>query len=137
MGTTDEELPENEDLDSEGVPPLEGALHEKELTGDEQEGVWPPRDYSVAQRILHTDDLDRRLKTERPDRLSADDEPALLVDEETGDDIDADLADDEIYPSSEEAAVHITENPPGAVDHDIDSYTGEPLTKKPKETPGQ
>ncbi|HEX3630359.1 MAG TPA: hypothetical protein VHW91_07805 [Candidatus Dormibacteraeota bacterium] len=125
----EEELPENEDLDSEGIPPLEGALHEKELTGDAQEGIWPPRDRSVARRVLHQDDLDHRLRAERPDRVRADDQPALVVDDEpeTGDALDAELADDEVYPSAEEAAVHITENPPGAVDRNVDSYTGEPI----------
>jgi hypothetical protein len=35
-----------------------------------------------------------------PDRVRPDDQPALLVDDEpeTGDDIDAELSDDEIYP---------------------------------------
>ena len=42
---------------------------------------------------------------------------------------DAELSDDEIYPDAEEAAVHIVEEPPGTVDRDIDSYTGEPVRK--------
>ncbi len=57
----DEQVPENVDLDSEGIPPLEP---EKEL------------------------------------------------------------ADDEVYPAAEEAAVHILEEPPGAVDRNVHSYTG-------------
>jgi hypothetical protein len=125
----DEKLPENVDLDSEGIPPLEGALPEKEITGDSQEGIWPPRDYSLADRLLRPDTLDDRLREERRDRVRPDDQAALLIDDEpeTGDDIDAELSDDEAYPAAEEAAVHIAEEPPGAVDRDIDSYTGEKL----------
>ena len=125
----EEDLPENVDLDSEGVPPLEGALPEKEITGDAQEGVWPPRDYSLADRVLHSDTLDDRLRAERPDRVRADDPPALLIDDqpETGDGMDAELSDDEVFPAAEEAAVHVVEEPPGAVDRDVDSYTGEKL----------
>jgi hypothetical protein len=124
-----EELPENVDLDSEGVPPLEGALPEKEITGDPQEGIWPPRDYSLADRVLRVDTLDDRLRAELPDRVRRDDEPAVVIDDEpeTGDDIDAEVSDDEIFPASEEAAVHVVEEPPGAVDRDVDSYTGEKL----------
>jgi hypothetical protein len=126
----DEELPENVDLDSEGVPPLEGALPEKEITGDPQEGVWPPRDRPLSG-LLRQDTLDDRLREEVPDRVRPDDQPALLIDNEpeTGDDIDAELSDDEIYPAAEEAAVHVVEEPPGAVDREIDSYTGEPIAK--------
>ena len=125
----DEELPENVDLDSEGIPPLEGALPEKEITGDAQEGIWPPRDYPVSRRVLHQDTLDHRLKAELPDRVRPDDQPALLIDDEpeTGDEIEAELSNDELYPPAEEAAVHIVEEPPGAVDRDVDSYTGEKL----------
>jgi hypothetical protein len=125
----DKELPENVDLDSEGVPALEGALPEKEITGDSQEGVWPPRDYPLADRVLHSDTLDDRLRAERPDRVRADDQPALLIDDqpETGDDINAELSDDEVFPAAEEAAVHVVEEPPGAVDRDVDSYTSEKL----------
>jgi len=39
------ELSEDEDLDSEGQPDLMGALPQKEITGDAQEGEVPPRDY--------------------------------------------------------------------------------------------
>jgi hypothetical protein len=124
----DEELPENVDLDSEGIPPLEGALPEKEITGDAQEGVWPPRDRPLSP-LLRQDTLDDRLREEVPDRVRPDDKPALLIDDEaeTGDDIDAELSNDEIYPAAEEAAVHVVEAPPGAVDRDTDSYTGEKI----------
>src|SRR3979411_2002050 len=98
-----EDLPENVDLDSEGIPPLEGALPEKEITGDAQEGIWPPRDYSLADRVLRGDTLADRLREERPDRIRPDDRPALVIGDEpeTGDDIDAELADDEVYPAAE------------------------------------
>jgi hypothetical protein len=125
----DEELPENVDLDSEGIPPLEGALPEKEITGDPQEGIWPPRDYPLSERVLRQDTLDDRLRAEMPDRVRADDQPALVIDDEpeTGADIDAELSDDEIYPAAEEAAVHVVDKAPGAVDPDVDSYTGEKI----------
>jgi hypothetical protein len=123
-----EELPENVDLDSEGIPPLEGALPQKEITGDPQEGVWPPRDRPLSP-LLRQDTLDDRLREEVPDRVRPDDKPALLIDDEaeTGDDINAELSNDEIYPAAEEAAVHVVEEPPGAVDRDTDSYTGEKI----------
>ena len=132
MPRNDEELPENVDLDSEGVPPLEGALPEKEITGDPQEGIWPARNYSLAGRVLRQDTLDDRLREERPDRVRPDDQPTLVIDlqPETGNDIDAELAetkDDAVYPAAEEAAVRIVEEPPGAVDRDTDSYTGEKI----------
>jgi hypothetical protein len=62
-----------------------------------------------------------------PDRIRPDDQPALLIDEEpeTSDGIDAELSNDEVFLAAEEAAVHIVEEPPGAVDRDTDSYTGE------------
>jgi hypothetical protein len=125
----DEELPENVDLDSEGIPPLEGALPEKEITGDPQEGIWPPRDHRLSDLALRQDTLDDRLREEVPDRLRPDDEPALLIDDEpeTGDEIGAELSHEEIYPAAEEAAVRVVEEPPGAVDRDIDSYTGEKI----------
>src|SRR3989440_3801117 len=86
------------------------TLPEKEMTGDPQEGVWPPRDRPLSG-LLRQDTLDDRLRGEVPDRVRPDDHPALLIDNEseTGDDIDAGLSHDEIYPSAEEAAVHISE----------------------------
>src|SRR5207244_9497246 len=112
-----------------GVSAREVRRPGKESTGDVQEGVWPPRDYSLADRVLHSDTLDDRLRAERRDRVRADDPPALLIDDqpETGDGMDAELSDDEVFPAAEEAAVHVVEEPPGAVDRDVDSYTGEKL----------
>jgi hypothetical protein len=124
------ELPENEDLDSEGQPDLIGALPQKEITGDAQEGEVPPRDYKQApDDYWHQDTLDERLNEERPDVVRADQREVRLIDEEseTGDDIDAELGDDGGYPSAEEAALRITRDLPGGVDKDTDSYTGEPV----------
>jgi len=48
----DEELPENVELDSEGIPPLEGALPERKSTDDPQEGIWPPRDHRLSDLAI-------------------------------------------------------------------------------------
>lgn len=120
------ELPENEDLDSEGQPDLEGALPGKEITGDAQEGEVPPGDH---WKDPDADTLDSRLAAERPDVVEPDVEQVHLIDEEpeSGSDIDSELGDEGGYPSAEEAAIHVTSRPPGAVDEDTDSYTGEPV----------
>jgi len=121
------ELPENEDLDSEGQPDLIGALPGKEITGDAQEGEVPPGDY--WRDPDHRDTLDERLAEERPDIVRADVEEVRLLDEEAegeGDEI-SELGDEGGYPSAEEAAMHIVEDAPGAVDKKIDSYTGDPV----------
>jgi len=83
----------------------------------------------LADRVLRQDTLDDRLREERPDRVRPDDQPALVIDlqPETGNSIDAELSEDEAYPAAEEAAVHVLEEPPGAVDRDTDSYTGEKI----------
>jgi len=124
------ELPENEDLDSEGQPDLLGALPGKEITGDAQEGEIPPGDYQRAlDDRVHIDTLDERLAEERPDFVRADVEEVRLLDEEAegeGDEL-SEFGDEGGYPSAEEAAMHITRRPPGAVDKGIDSYTGDPV----------
>jgi hypothetical protein len=129
MPRQDPELPENEDLDSEGQPDLEGALHSKEITGDAQEGEIPPREYKQAKDdTVHRDTLDERLAEERPDIVRADDEEVRLLDDESeagAGEVVSELGDEGGYPSAEEAAMHITRRPPGAVDTDTDSYTGE------------
>lgn len=121
------ELPENEDLDSEGQPDLEGALESKEITGDAQEGEVPPGDY--WRDPDHRDTLDDRLAEERPDIVRADTEEVRLLDDdnEAGGDELTELGDEGGYPSAEEAAVHITREVPGGVDKEIDSYTGDPV----------
>lgn len=121
------ELPENEDLDSEGQPDLEGALPQKEITGDAQEGEVPPGDYWKDPD--HRDTLDERLAEERPDIVRADTEEVRLLDDdnEAGGDELTELGDEGGYPSAEEAAMHIVRNVPGGVNKRIDSYTGDPV----------
>jgi len=51
--------------------------------------------------LLRQDTLDERLREEVPGRVRPDDQPALLVD--------------------------VVEEPPGAVNRDTDSYTGEKI----------
>jgi hypothetical protein len=121
------ELPENEDLDSEGQPDLIGALPGKEITGDAQEGQVPPGDY--WRDPDHRDTLDERLAEERPDVVRADVQEVRLLDEEAegeGDEV-SEFGDEGGYPSAEEAAMHIVDEAPGAVDKKIDSYTGDPV----------
>ena len=122
------ELSEDEDLDSEGQPDLMGALPQKEITGDAQEGEVPPRDYKQApDDYYHQDTLDERLREEVPDRVRADKDEVRLVDDESedgGGELRSELGDD---PSAEEAAMHVVKEAPGAVDRKIDSYTGDPV----------
>src|ERR1700704_3973736 len=67
------QLSEDEDLDSEGQPDLMGALPQKEITGDAQEGEVPPRNYKQApDDYFHQDTLDERLREEVPDRITPD-----------------------------------------------------------------
>jgi hypothetical protein len=123
-------LPEDEDLDSEGQPDLMGALPQKEITGDAQEGEVPPRDYKQApDDYFHQDTLDERLREEVPDRLSADVEEVRLIDDdsEDGGELRSEKGDEGGYPSAEEAAMHIVADAPGAVNKKIDSYTGDPV----------
>jgi len=125
------ELPENEDLDSEGQPDLEGALPGKEITGDAQEGEIPPGDrYQALDDRVHIDTLDERLREEVPDRVSADVEEVRLIDDESedgGGELRSELGDEGGYPSAEEAAMHIVKDAPGAVNRKVDSYTGDPV----------
>jgi hypothetical protein len=124
-------LPEDEDLDSEGQPDVMGALPQKEITGDAQEGEVPPRDYKQApDDYFHQDTLDERLREEVPDRVKADvDEVRLLDDEfeDGGGELRSEKGDEGGYPSAEEAAMHVVDDAPGAVNKKIDSYTGDPV----------
>src|ERR1700675_132489 len=80
------QLAEDEDLDSEGQPDLMGALPEKEITGDAQEGDRPPRDSNQApEDYFHQDALNERLREEVPDRLSTHAEEIRLIDDESKD----------------------------------------------------
>lgn len=125
------DLPENEDLDSEGQPDLIGALPQKEITGDAQEGEVPPREYKQASDdYWHQDTLDERLREEVPDRIRPDTEEVRLIDDESeggGGELRSELGDEGGYPSAEEAAMHVVKDAPGAVDEKIDSYTGDPV----------
>jgi len=115
---TGAEVAEDEDLDSEGQPDLMGALPQKEITGDAQEGEVPPRDYKQApDDYFHQDTLDERLREEVPDRVRPDAEEVRLIDDES----------EGGSPSAEDAAMHVVEEAPGAVDRKIDSYTGDPV----------
>jgi hypothetical protein len=124
-------LSEDEDLDSEGQPDLMGALNQKEITGDAQEGEVPPRDYKQApDDYFHQDTLDERLREEVPDRITPDvDEVRLLDDEfeDGGGELRSEKGDEGGYPSAEEAAMHVVDEAPGAVNKKIDSYTGDPV----------
>ena len=124
-------LSEDEDLDSEGQPDLIGALPQKEITGDAQEGEVPPRDYKQApDDYYHQDTLDERLREEVPDRIKADQEQVRLLDDEFedgGGELRSEKGDEGGYPSAEEAAMHIVDEAPGAVNKKIDSYTGDPV----------
>lgn len=125
-----EALPEDEDLDSEGQPDLMGALHQKEITGDAQEGEVPPRDYKQApDDYFHQDTLDERLREEVPDRIRPDQQEVRLIDDESedGGELRSELGDEGGYPSAEDSAMHIVDEAPGAVDKKIDSYTGDPV----------
>lgn len=125
------ELPENEDLDSEGQPDLIGALPQKEITGDAQEGEIPPREYKQApDDYFHQDSLDERLREELPDDVRPDSEEVRLIDDESedgGGELRSESGDEGGYPSAEEAAITVRDKAPGAVDREIDSYTGEPV----------
>jgi len=123
-----DELSENEDLDSEGQPDLEGDLPLKEITGDAQEGEIPPGDY--WRDPDHRDTLDERLREELPDVVRPDAGEVRLLDDEFEDDgaeLRSELGDEGGYPSAEESAMHIVKEAPGAVNEKVDSYTGDPV----------
>ena len=123
------QLPEDEDLDSEGQPDLIGALPGKEITGDAQEGEVPPRDYKQApDDYWHQDTLEERLREETPDRIRPDVEEVRLIDDESedgGGELRSERGDEGGYPSAEDAAMHVVDEAPGAVNRKIDSYTGD------------
>jgi hypothetical protein len=123
------ELLENQDLDSEGQPDLIGALDQKEITGDAQEGEVPPRDYKQApDDYFHRDTLDERLREEVPDRIRPDVDEVRLIDDESedgGGELRSERGDEGGYPSAEDAAMHVVDEAPGAVDRKTDSYTGD------------
>jgi len=108
----------SEDLDAEGIPDLDDELPEKEITGDPQEGMVPPRDYKQAPDDIYArDTLDQRLAEEEPDRLTrpVEESPRLMDpaagDLEDRDDIETETGDEAGALSAEESAVHLTERP--------------------------
>ena len=127
---------ENQELDREGIPDLEGALESKEITGDDQEGVVPPRDYPQARRrINRRDTLEEGLAEEDHPALATPREevPRLVDPDATGDSDDValgEVGDEGGAVPAEEAAIHVTENPPGAVRHSIDPETGMQLSEE-------
>ena len=131
------------ELDESGIPDLEGPLPDKAATGDPQEGVPPPSelphsfDWGVTDAEQQAGEpLSIRAEHERPevtdDRdpvAGADDEdPIVLIDdtvdgvEDVEKDLVADAAIDEPSRSAEEAAIHVTDEPPGAYDAPDDDY---------------
>lgn len=122
----------SEDLDAEGMPDLDDNLPQKELSGDAQEGMVPPRDFNQAPRDYWTKDtLDQRLAEELPDRLTVEEQTPRLMNPTSEDQAQGSrqvqTGDEAGGLSAEESAIHVTDKPPGAVDRDRDSYTGEPI----------
>ena len=127
-------------LDEDGIPDLAGPLPEKAATGDPQEGVPPPSDRpaSFDWGVTQAEDdfgepLSVRVSHERPDfgegaALRANDDAVVLLDdaddgiEDREKDLVAEASTDEPSLSAEEAALHIVDHAPGAVDRDTDSY---------------
>jgi hypothetical protein len=124
----------SEELDAEGIPDLDDSLPEKEITGDAQEGLIPPSDHKLAPDDIYArDTLDQRLREEVPDRISEQDEEAPRLMDSSSDDFEdrsaaeTETGDEGGALSAEESAIHVTDEPPGVVDDDRDSYTGEPI----------
>jgi hypothetical protein len=76
MDDEDDEIEEIQPpLDAEGIPDLEGPLPAKILTGDPQEGIYPPQDDYVAADAFgitpseerEGESLDEKLARELPD----------------------------------------------------------------------
>jgi hypothetical protein len=127
-------------LDEDGIPDLAGPLAQKAATGDPQEGVPPPSDRPVSFDWGVTEaeadvgePLSVRVSHERPDfgegaEVLADDDQIVLLDdagdgiEDREKDLVADVSTDEPSLSAEEAALHIVDDAPGAVDRETDSY---------------
>jgi hypothetical protein len=127
-------------LDEDGIPDLAGPLPEKAATGDPQEGVPPPSDRPVSfdWGVTQAEDdfgepVSVRVSRERPDigaggELRADEDQIVLLDdaddgiEDREKDLVAGVSTDEPSLSAEEAALHVVDDAPGAVDRETDSY---------------
>jgi hypothetical protein len=134
-------------LDQEGIPDLEGPLPGKAATGDPQEGVSPPseraaaEDYGVtAEEGARPEPLDRRIARELPEFDESDldvgdvygdpESVGMILVDPADEDVDVgfDEEKDEVARavdlglgdvSAEEAAMHVTADPPYDLD---DSY---------------
>jgi hypothetical protein len=134
---------ENRILDEEGFPDLDGPLPEKVITGDPQEGQSPPSDRpaSFDWGVTEAEEaagepLSVRVAHEQPDFgdrravRADDDDPVVLIDdaydgiEDDEDELVAGASIDEPSWSAEELAVHVVDEPPGAVDEPDDGYLG-------------
>ena len=127
-------------LDEEGIPDLEGPLPQKAATGDPQEGLPPPsqKPHSFQHGVTDAEQREgesiaTRVAHEHPDfdepyAVRADDERVVLIDdtedgiEDREKDLVAGASTDEPSLSAEEAAVHVVDEPPGAVDREDDGY---------------
>ena len=116
-------------------------MPEKAATGDPQEGLPPPSDRPAsfdwgvtAAEAAEGESIATRVAHERPDfdepyavRADEDDRVVLIDDaydgiEDDEDELVADASTDEPSLSAEEAAVHIANEAPGAVDEPDDGY---------------
>ena len=135
--TPEEERTAREMPEDEGIPDLDQALPQKEITGDPQEGLVVPRDEPRAAEETGTtaaeqrrgDTLDERLAREQDQGPGLRDDAGTLVEDGDGavDEEKDFVADDAPAPegrSAEEAAVRIEPEAPGAVDRP-DSYLEE------------
>ena len=75
VGRRDDDPDRSLELDAEGIPDLDAPLRGKVITGDPQEGPYPPRDVPVAaldhgttpREELVGEPLGRRLAREEPE----------------------------------------------------------------------
>jgi hypothetical protein len=85
----------------------------------------------IPSDYRHQDTLDERLREERPDNeASMGEEPKGKFDEsetEAVGDTHSGVLDDDNDSAAEEQAVHTADDAPGAVDTEIDSYTGDKI----------
>jgi hypothetical protein len=110
--------PDPDDLEQEGLPPVEEPPPGYEGTGGDYEALTPPRDRPTAALDYGTTEEEERRgepmymrrRRELPDRVVADPEvvPRVVEDTDDGDEF-AELSDDDAGLSAEEAAMHFEE----------------------------
>ncbi len=87
------------------------------------------RENEIPGDYRHHDTLEERLREERPDNQAPRrEEPRGKFDEpetEAVGDTHAGVLDDENDSTAEEEAIHTSDEAEGAIDTDVDSYTGE------------